>query len=67
MISGPNGLRLIKGFYDESLRGEIKSHSSSRPGFKYRVIYIIKESEIMEQVVNLAAHDYRKKRYERLS
>ncbi len=61
MISGPKGLRLIKGFHDESLRGEMKGHRSSRLGVKYRVIYKIKESEIMVQVVNLTAHDYRKK------
>lgn len=61
MISGPKGLRLIKGFHDESLRGEFKGHRSSRLGIKYRVIYKVKDSEIMVQVVNLSAHDYRKK------
>ena len=60
-ISGPKGLRLIKGFHDESLRGELKGCRSSRLGSKYRVIYKVKESEVMVQVVNLTAHDYRKK------
>ncbi len=60
-ISGPKGLRLIKGFHDESLRGEMQGHRSSRLGVKYRVIYKVRESEIMVQVVNLTAHDYRKK------
>jgi len=61
MISVPKGLKLIKGFDDESLRGELKGHRSSRLGIKYRVVYKVKESEIMVQVVNLRAHDYRKK------
>ena len=29
-MSGPMGLRLIKGFHDEALAGEWKSHRSSR-------------------------------------
>ncbi len=53
MISGPKGLRLIKGFHDEPLRGELKDHRSSRSGIKYRVIYKVKNSEFMVQVVNL--------------
>lgn len=61
MISGPKGLRLIKGFHDESLRGEWKGCRSSRLGGKYRVIYEVKASEVRVQVVNLTAHDYRKK------
>ncbi len=61
MISGPQGLRLIKGFHDESLKGDRKGCRSSRMGDKYRVIYNVKASEIMVQVINLTAHDYRKK------
>ena len=37
-VSGPEGLRLIKGFHDESLRGEWKGCRSSRLGNKYRII-----------------------------
>lgn len=61
MISGPQGLRLIKGFHDESLRGDWKDCRSSRMGDKYRIIYKVKASEILVQVINLTAHDYRKK------
>lgn len=39
MISVPKGLKLIKGFHDESLRDELKDQRSSRLGIKYRVIY----------------------------
>jgi len=61
MVSGPQGLRLIKGFHDEPLRGDWKGCRSSRMGDKHRVIYKVKASEIMVQVINLTAHDYRKK------
>jgi len=60
-ISGPNGLRLIKGFHDESLQGEWKDHRSSRLGRQYRVIYRMEKDQVLVQVVNLTAHDYRKK------
>lgn len=60
-LSGPEGLRLIKGFHDESLRGEWKGCRSSRLSEKYRVIYKIQKDQVLIQVVNLTAHDYRKK------
>ncbi len=60
-VSGPEGLRLIKGFHDESLRGEWKDCRSSRLGSKYRVIYKIRRDQILVQVINIIAHDYRKK------
>ena len=65
-ISGPPGLRQIKGFHDESLRGEWKGHRSSRLGKQYRVLYRIEKDQILIQVVSISAHDYRKKWYERL-
>ena len=60
-VSGPQGLRLIKGFNDESLHGEWKGHRSSRLGSKYRVIYKIVKDQVLVQVVTVTAHDYRKK------
>jgi addiction module RelE/StbE family toxin len=60
-ISGPAGLRLIKGFHDESLRGEWKGHRSSRLGIQYRVLYQIVKDQVLVRVVNVTAHDYRKK------
>jgi len=60
-VSGPQGLRLIKGFHDESLRGEWKGCRSSRLGSQYRVIYKIVRDQILVQVVNITAHDYRMK------
>ena len=61
VLSGPAGLRRIKGFHDESLRGEWKGHRSSRPGLQFRVIYKTLKDKVMIQVVNLSPHDYRKK------
>jgi addiction module RelE/StbE family toxin len=60
-ISGPPGLRLIKGFHDESLRGEWRGWRSSRLGLKYRVIYRIENDKLYVQVIDITAHDYRKK------
>lgn len=60
-LSGPKGLRSIKGFHDESLRGEWKGHRSSRLGDKYRVIYKIEASEVLILVLDVTPHDYRKK------
>jgi len=60
-ISGPEGLRLIKGFHDESLRGEWQGHRSSRLGLKYRLIYTIEDKKLYVQVVDITAHDYRRK------
>ncbi len=60
-ISGPQGLRLIKGFHDESLRGEWKGHRSSRLGKQFRVLYRIAKDQILIQVVAVTPHDYRKK------
>jgi mRNA-degrading endonuclease YafQ of YafQ-DinJ toxin-antitoxin module len=61
-VSGPSGLRQIKGFHDESLRGEWRGHRSSRLGLGSRIIYRIKSQQILVEVVDLTAHDYRRKK-----
>jgi addiction module RelE/StbE family toxin len=60
-VSGPVGVRLIKGFRDEALKGEWKGCRSSRLGAKYRVIYQVVGSEVLVQVVSVTPHDYRTK------
>ena len=60
-VSGPSGLRLIKGFHDEALRGPWKNHRSSRLGIQYRVIYRIVGQEILVEVIDITSHDYRRK------
>jgi toxin HigB-1 len=58
-VSGPQGLRLIKGFHDEALKGEWVGHRSSRLGLQYRVIYMVAAVEVRVLVVDLTPHDYR--------
>jgi len=60
-ISGPKGLKLIKGFNDEPLRGEWKGHRSSRLNIQYRIIYKLEKDELFVKVVRVTAHDYRRK------
>ena len=60
-ISGPDGLKQIKGFHDEALRGEWKGFRSSRLNIQYRVIYKIEKDLVLVQVVNVTPHDYRRK------
>ncbi len=60
-ISGPMGLRRIKGFRDEALRGEWKGYRASRLSQQYRVIYRVERDELQVWVIDLTAHDYRRK------
>jgi len=61
MLSGPQGLRAIKGFHDEALSGEWKGHRSSRLGFQWRVIYRLGHEVLFIQVVEVTPHDYRRR------
>ena len=58
-ISGLQGLRLIKGFYDETLSGKWKGCRPSRLGVQWRVIYRAIPEEMLFQVESITAHDYR--------
>lgn len=60
-ISGPAGLRLIKGFHDESLRGQWQGYRSSRLSLQYRVIYRLVPEESLFQIVQITPHDYRRR------
>lgn len=59
-LSGPAGLRAIKGFHDEALSGEWKGHRSSRLGQQWRVIYQVVADVLLIQVVQVTPHDYRR-------
>ena len=59
-LSGPLGLRQIKGFNDETLRGKWQGHRSSRLSSQYRVIYRIEQDKVLVEVIRVTAHDYRK-------
>lgn len=60
-ISGPEGLKTIKGFKDEGLLGEWKGFRSSRLNIQYRVIYQINGKELYVNVVEVTPHDYKRK------
>ncbi len=60
-LSGPAGLKQIKGFNDEALRGEWKGHRSSRLNIQYRIIYKIENEQLFVKVIKVTAHDYRRK------
>ena len=61
MISGPEGLRRIRGFNDEALRGEWKGYRSSRLNCQYRVIYKVERQQVLVKVVKVTPHDYSRK------
>jgi addiction module RelE/StbE family toxin len=58
-VSGPKGLREIRGFRDEALAGKWKGYRASRLSQQYRVVYRIERESILIQVVRVTAHDYR--------
>ena len=57
-LEGPVGLRSIKGFHDEALKGEWKGYRSSRLGKKWRVIYHIAKEQLEVFVVEVMLHTY---------
>ena len=59
-ISGPQGLPAIRGFNDETLKGEWKGHRSSRLSQQFRVIYRVDRENVVVQVVQVTPHNYRK-------
>jgi addiction module RelE/StbE family toxin len=59
-LSGPAGLKMIRGFRDEALRGKWKGHRSSRLDRQYRVIYTVQADRVLVHVVSVTPHDYRK-------
>jgi hypothetical protein len=60
-LSGPPGLRAIRGFHDEALSGPWRGYRSSRLNVQYRVIYRSLPARQLFQVVEVTAHDYRKR------
>ena len=60
MLSGPPGLRLIKGLNDEALSGEWKGHRSPHLELQWRVLYRTVPEEQLFQVISITAHDYRR-------
>lgn len=59
-LSGPEGLKLIRGFHDEALQGDWKGHRSSRLNLQYRVIYRVEKEKVFVVVEKVTPHDYRR-------
>lgn len=57
-LQGPNGLKLIKGFHDEALKGKWKGFRSSRLGIQWRVIYKVRKDYLEVYVFEIIPHDY---------
>lgn len=57
-LDGPYGLRLIKGFRDEALKGEWKGFRSSRLSKRWRVIYRVDEDQLNVYVIEINPHKY---------
>jgi len=60
-LSGPPGLRRIKGFHDEALAGEWAGHRSSRLGRQVRLVYRVVADQVFVVVIRISAHDYKRK------
>jgi len=60
-ISGLSGLKLVRGFRDEALRGELKGYRSSQLNQQYRVIYQVEGHRLKVYVVEVTPHEYSRK------
>jgi addiction module RelE/StbE family toxin len=59
-LSGPQGLRAIRGFRDEALSGKWNGFRASRLNEQWRVIYKIVADALLVRVVRVTPHDYRR-------
>lgn len=57
-LLGPQGLKQIRGFRDEALKGEWRGYRSSRLNKQWRVIYKIEGKHLKVYVVEITPHKY---------
>jgi len=57
-LEGPTGLKWIKGFRDESLKGKWFGFRSSRLNLQWRVIYKAEKEVLEVYVVEITPHKY---------
>lgn len=57
-LEGPIGLRNIKGFHDEPLKGDWKGYRSSRLGIQWRVINFRQDQHLEVYVIEITPHKY---------
>ena len=61
-LEGPTGLKKIKGFHDEALKGEWSGFRSSRLTKQWRIIYCIMKNELEVYAIDINAHNYKRRR-----
>ena len=57
-LQGPVGLRNIRGFNDEKLKGQWKGFRSSRLDYQWRVIYTYEKDVFTVYVIEVTPHQY---------
>lgn len=57
-LQGVQGLKGIKGFHDELLKGKLAGFRSSRLGVKWRVIYKKEKKDFTVYVIEVTPHEY---------
>ncbi|WP_330926703.1 type II toxin-antitoxin system mRNA interferase toxin, RelE/StbE family [Candidatus Sororendozoicomonas aggregata] len=60
-LSGPVGVKQIRGFHDEALTGHWQGYRSSRLNRQYRVIYFVESNQVQIKVIRVSAHDYNRR------
>jgi addiction module RelE/StbE family toxin len=56
----PAGLKKVKGFHDEALRGEWRGFRSSRLNKQWRVIYTTQKQVCEVYVIDINPHQYKR-------
>jgi addiction module RelE/StbE family toxin len=57
-LQGIQGLKMIKGYRDEALKGEWRGFRSSRLSLQWRVIYKAETEKLEVYVIDVNAHKY---------
>lgn len=57
-LEGPLGLRFIKGYHDEALKGDWHGYRSSRLSKQWRLIYKVEHDHFEIYVIDINPHEY---------
>lgn len=57
-LEGPQGLKLIKGYHDEALKGDWQGFRSCRLSKQWRVIYKVTHEDFEIYVIDINPHKY---------
>ena len=61
-LEGPEGLKRIKGFHDEVLKGDWRGYRSSRLTRQWRVIYGMEKKAFEVYIIDINPHSYKRGR-----